>query len=174
MPHRSDALQALGLQLGPRPVDEALRRFAALDPRWNIELSRAYLLAMSDRIDEARTVAGAAEKHARELGHTADPWLAEIEKLAGNHEAAAERLRSLCDRLAARGLDAPLAAYAGLLGRELCSLGRYDEAEEVAARARDHAHEDDLVTQAFWRQATALVKAHQGDHPGPSGSRARH
>ena len=166
MPHRSDALQALGLQLGPRPVDEALRRCDALDPRWNIDLSRAFLLAMSDRIEEALAVAGAAETHARDLGHTADPWLAEIEKLAGNHEAAAERLGSLCDRLAGRGFDAPLAAYAGLQGRELCSLGRYDEAEEMAARARDHAHQDDLVTQAFWRQAAALVKAHQGDHSG--------
>jgi len=164
MPHRSDALQALGLQLGPRPVDEALRRCASLDPRWNIDLSRAFLLAMSDRIDEARTLAGAAAKHARELGHTADPWLAEIEKLAGNHEGAAELLRSLCDRLAGRGFDAPLAAYAGLRGRELCSLERFDEADELAAQARDHAHKDDLVTQAFWRQAAALVKAWRGDH----------
>ena len=164
MPHRSDAMQALGLQLGPRPVDEALERCEALDPRWNIDLSRAFLLAMSDRIDEARTLAAEAAKHARELGHTADPWLAEIEKLAGNHEGASELLRSLCDRLAGRGFDAPLAAYAGLRGRELCSLDRYDEADELAAEARDHAHKDDLVTQAFWRQAAALVKAHQGEH----------
>ena len=164
MPHRSDAMQALGLQLGPRPVDEALRRCEALDPRWNIDLSRAFLLAMSDRIDEARTLAGAASKHASELGHTADPWLAEIEKLAGNHEGAAELLRSLCDRLEGRGFDAPLAAYAGLRGRELCSLARYDEADEAAAQARDRAHKDDLVTQSFWRQAAALVQAHRGDH----------
>jgi class 3 adenylate cyclase/tetratricopeptide (TPR) repeat protein len=164
MPHRSDAMQALGLQLGPRPVDEALRRCEELDPRWNIDLSRAFLLAMSDRIDEARAVAEAAAKHARDLGHTAEPWLAEIEKLAGNHEGAAELLGSLCDRLAGRGFDAPLAAYAGLRGRELCSLDRYDEADELAAQARDHAHKDDLVTQAFWRQAAALVKAHRGEH----------
>jgi class 3 adenylate cyclase/tetratricopeptide (TPR) repeat protein len=165
MPHRSDAMQALGLQLGPRPVDEALERCAALEPRWNIDLSRAFLLAMSGRIDEARTLADAAAKHARELGHTADPWLAEIEKLAGNHEGASELLRSLCDRLAGRGFDAPLAAYAGLRGRELCSLDRYDEADELAAKARDHAHKDDLVTQAFWRQAAAIVQAHRGAHP---------
>ncbi len=163
MPHRSDAMQALGLQLGPRPVDEALERCAALDPRWNIDLSRAFLLAMSGRIDEARALADAATKHARELGHTADPWLAEIEKLAGNHEGAAEVLRALCDRLAGRGFDAPLAAYAGLRGRELCSLGRYDEADASAMEARDHAHKDDLVTQAFWRQAAALARAHRGD-----------
>ena len=164
MPHRSDAMQALGLQLGPRPVDEALRRCEALDPRWNIDLSRAFLLAMSDRIDEARALAGAASKHARELGHTADPWLAEIEKLAGNHGGAAELLGALCDRLAGRGFDAPVAAYAALQGRELCSLGRYDEADELAASARDHAHRDDLVTHAFWRQVAALVRAHRGDH----------
>ena len=165
MPHRSDALQALGLQLGPRPVDESLQRCDALDPRWNIDLSRAFLLAMSDRIDEARAVAGAAAKHARDLGHTADPWLAEIEKLAGNHGGAAELLRSLCDRLAGRGFDAPLAAYAALQGRELCSLDRFDEADALSAQARDHAHKDDLVTQAFWRQVAALVHAQRGDHP---------
>jgi tetratricopeptide (TPR) repeat protein len=164
MPHRSDAMQALGLQLGPRPVDEALRCFDSLDPRWNIELSRAFLLAMSDRIDEARAVADAAARHARELGHTADPWLAEIEKLAGNHQAASDLLRALCARLAGRGFDAPLAAYAGLQGREECSLGRYDEAEELAELAREHAHADDAVTQGLWRQVAALVKAHQGDH----------
>ncbi|MGN6797334.1 MAG: tetratricopeptide repeat protein, partial [Gaiellaceae bacterium] len=67
-------------------------------------------------------------------------------------------------RLAGRGFDAPLAAYAGLRGRELCSLDRYDEADAAAAQARDHAHKDDLVTQAFWRQAAALVRAHRGDH----------
>jgi len=162
MPHRSDALQALGLQLGPRHVDEALRRCEALEPRWNIDLSRAFLLAMSGRIDEARTLSEAAAKHARELGHTADPWLAEIEKLAGDHERAAELLGALCARLEGRGFDAPLAAYAGLQGRELCSLGRYDEADEAAAKARQHAHRDDLVTHAFWRQVAALVAAHRG------------
>jgi tetratricopeptide (TPR) repeat protein len=35
----------------------------------------------------------------------------------------------------------------------------------LAAKARDHAHKDDLVTQAFWRQAAALVQAHRGAHP---------
>jgi class 3 adenylate cyclase len=111
MPHRSDALRALGLQLGPCPVDEALRRCEALDPRWNIDLSRAFLLAMADRIPEARTLAEASATHARELGHTAEPWLAEIEKLAGNHDRAAELLGSLYSRLEGRGFDAPLAAY---------------------------------------------------------------
>jgi hypothetical protein len=43
----------------------------------------------------------------------------------------------------------------------LCALGRYDEAELLAAQGRDLGDEDDAIAQALWRQTAALVQAHR-------------
>ena len=51
-----------------------------------------------------------------------------------------------------------------MLGRSLCALGRYDEAEPLAEQGRDLGHEQDLVTQALWRQVQARVLSHRGQH----------
>ena len=44
-----------------------------------------------------------------------------------------------------------------MLGRSLCALGRYDEAEPLAEQGRELGHEHDLLTQTLWRQVQALV-----------------
>ena len=49
----------MGLIYGPRPVGEALDRVEALDSTVRIDLIRAQLLLMSDRIEEARALAAA-------------------------------------------------------------------------------------------------------------------
>ena len=46
----------------------------------------------------------------------------------------------------------------------LCAIGRYDEAEQLAAQGRDLAEEHDPVTQSFWRRVASLVAAHRGEH----------
>jgi tetratricopeptide (TPR) repeat protein len=161
--HRSSSLYGMGLVYGPRPVGEGLQRFEGLDSTFRIDLMRAILLAMSGRIDEARVLARAAEEHAGELGDDADPEIGEIESLAGDHEAAAERFGLWCDRLAERGLVAGVATYVGMHGRELCLAGRYEEAEQRAARGRK-LDDDAWLAQALWRQAAALVSAHRGEH----------
>ena len=54
--------------------------------------------------------------------------------------------------------------YLGRLGRSLCMLGRFDEAEEAAERAR--SLEEELgtpVREYTWRQVLARVLAHGGD-----------
>jgi tetratricopeptide (TPR) repeat protein len=155
----------MGLLLGPRPVGDALRRLDALDGVVEIDLMRAILLAMSDRIDEACVLARSVEEHARELRvwGDGDADIAEIESLSGDHEAAAERLGLLCDRLAERGLVAWLGTYLGVQGRELGLAGRYEEAEQCAIQARE-SRDDAPVTQALWRQVAALVAAHRGEH----------
>jgi tetratricopeptide (TPR) repeat protein len=162
-PHRSDLPLVIGLVHGPRPVDEALRALDAIDSTFRIDLSRAALLAMSGRIDEARALADRIEEHVPELGGNAHEF-AEIESLAGDRRAAAERLGRFCRELAEVGESAPLATYAGLMGRELCAVGRFEEAERCAAQSRELAPPDDPVTQALWRQVAALVIAHRGDH----------
>ena len=165
--HRSDGLRAMGLLYGPRPVGEALDRVEALDSTLRIDLIRAQLLLMSDRIEEARALARATEAHARELGEEAHAHahldIAEMESVEGNHEAAVERLRIWGDWCGEQELVAGISSYAALLGRELCLAGRYDEAEQSIARARE-LDDDAWLAQATWRQAAALVSAHRGEH----------
>jgi tetratricopeptide (TPR) repeat protein len=167
-PHpRSDGLHAMGLLYGPRPVGEALDRVEALDSTLRIDLIRAQLLLMSDRIEEARALARATEERARELGENAHAHanfdMADMESVEGNHEAAAERLRIWCNWCAEQDLVAGISSYAAQLGRELCLAGRYDEAEQSIARARE-LDDDAWLAQATWRQAAGLVSAHRGEH----------
>jgi len=57
-----------------------------------------------------------------------------------------------------------LSTYAPQLGRSLCMLGRYEEAEPLARRGRELGDEQDKVTQMIWRQVQALVCSHRGQH----------
>jgi class 3 adenylate cyclase/tetratricopeptide (TPR) repeat protein len=164
-PHtRSQLIWAVGLLQGPRPVSAVLELLDPLAGALEIDLLRSILLAMSDRIDEARALAGALEDRARELriwgdGHTE---LAEIESLAGNHEAAAKRFGLWCDRVAELG-SLWTGEYFALQSRELSLAGRYAEAEERVAQAAGNMFDAD-PTQSLWRQASALVAAQRGEH----------
>jgi tetratricopeptide (TPR) repeat protein len=116
-----------------------------------------------------RSLAWAEDAHtadARLREQTAARWgdwaLAEVSSLAGDHEAASRHLRDVCDWLEATDDQSRLATYLPLLGRTLCVLGRFDEAEQLATRA--HAiDEDDPMTQVYVRQVVARVDAHRGD-----------
>jgi tetratricopeptide (TPR) repeat protein len=69
----------------------------------------------------------------------------------------------LCDALQEQQYRATLSTYAPRLGRALCALGRYEEAEHWAQLGRELGDEHDLATQAIWRQVQALVHAHRGE-----------
>jgi hypothetical protein len=92
------------------------------------------LLTMLGRVDEARATAQEASRRLREL--TADDagerLLAEIAKLEGDHEAAARFRRIVCEAVEEQVNRTVLSTFAPLLGRSLCMLGRYDEAEPLA------------------------------------------
>ena len=171
-PRRHTGL-ALALLKGPRPVAEGLARFDVLveedDPSRLARVARAHLLAMSNRIEEARSEVQAVEDYLRELGDvntTEIPAFAEIEQIiAGNNQAVADRYQRACHYLREHGKTAELSTYAPQLGRVLCTLGRFDEAEALADEGRQLGQADDLVTQALWRQAIALVQAKRGNHP---------
>jgi tetratricopeptide (TPR) repeat protein len=122
-------------------------------------------MAMLDRVDEGREVALTGDERFRELGSEMGLWpLAEIEILAGNHEAAALHLRTFCDWLESNEAYAVLSTYTPLLGRQLCALGRHDEAEPLARRGRELSQSDDAVTETLWRQVQALVHARRREH----------
>ena len=158
----------VALLYGSRPTPAALQRLDALAehyPHPMINVFRAILLAMSDQIGDAQALADTADKHLRELSGLplGDVFLWELDQLAGNHEAAAERLRGHCDFLAENGRTALLSTYAPLRGRALCALGRYDEAEQLARQGRELGDDNDPITQSVWRRVAALVAAHRGE-----------
>ena len=157
----------ISLIVGSRPADEALatvdRLLAETGSSWLLFV-RAWLLAMLDRLDEAWEDAHTADARLRE--QTTARWgdwaLAEVSSLAGDHEAASRHLRDVCDWLEATDDQGRLATYLPLLGRTLCLLGRFDEAEQLAKRA--HAiDEDDPMTQVYICQVLARVHAHRGE-----------
>ncbi len=158
----------LALVMGPRPADEALRRIDAVLPEHPYPddlLMRANLVAMLGRLDEARALARDANQRLQEYrGFGGEHWVAEIDILAGDHEAAAVNLRRFCDVLEAKGRRNFLSLYAPRLGRELYALGRHEEAAALARQGRELAAEQDLSAQIPWRQAQALVDAARGRH----------
>ncbi|MBD0348469.1 MAG: AAA family ATPase [Thermoleophilia bacterium] len=157
------------LVLGPRPADEALESLdrIRLNPHPMTLLFRAELLAMLGRFDEAWALALPATERVRELrgnAYSTDKFLAEIAALAGDHATAAGHLRRWCDRLQKDGARALLSTSAPQLGRSLCMLRRYDEAEPLAELGRELGSEQDSATQMLWRQVQALVHANRGEH----------
>jgi tetratricopeptide (TPR) repeat protein len=160
-------LLARALGRGPRPADQALQTLDRLltdHPHLHSRVWRAYLLAMIGRLDEAWTEGRAASEQLRELGDSgasAATVLYEIATLAGEHEAAARHMRLCCDVMDRQGYRAQLSTAAPKLGRSLCALGRFDEAEQLAQQGRALGAEDDIITQALWRQVQARVLAHR-------------
>ncbi len=160
----------LGVALlnGPRPANEALETFERLEERavpWT-DFLRAWFFAMLGRLDEARSLAEAAYVRDREQGGGwhADWITAEIANLAGDHETASSRLEDVCAWLSARGQVGYLCTYAPACGRQLCILGRYEEAEEMARLGREAVEDNDIAAQAAWRQVQARVQASRGEH----------
>jgi len=164
-----DALEDLGMALayGPRPADEALRALDALlrenPPPWLL-MFRAFLLAMLDRFEEARPSPRELCERMREIGRgPGEAMAAAIATLEGDHETAARYLRAVCNEFEERGERAYLSTFAPVLGRSLCALGRYGEAEPLARLGRELGDERDLLTQMAWREVQALVHAHRGE-----------
>ena len=158
----------LALGLGPTPAAEALAQLDELLPAtpWPFSLfTRAWLLAMLDRFDEAVPLARDSNERLRELDgrRIGEIRLAEIARMAGDHETAAGHLQTLCAWLEEREQYGLLGTYVCLLGRELCALGRFDEAEPLARRGRELAA-DDNIDSGLWRQVQARVLAHRGEH----------
>jgi class 3 adenylate cyclase/tetratricopeptide (TPR) repeat protein len=160
-------MMSVPLTLGPKPAAEALAKLDSLitdSPHPGDLQLRAVLLAMLGQIEEAWAVAVPADRQARELGINSGPWLSEIALIAGDQQAAAEYLRVSCEGMEKVGATAQLSTYVSQLGRVLCALGRYDEAEQFAQKGRELGDPDDVSTQALWRQAQALVHSARGQH----------
>jgi class 3 adenylate cyclase/tetratricopeptide (TPR) repeat protein len=162
------SLFAQPLALGSRPAAEALAQLdaASSDPPHPLELLvRGGMLAMLDRLDEAWEIALSAAERSREFGTSwAETYLDVIADIAGDHEARELYLRRTCESLEASGRTTQLSTYAPRLGRALCALGRYEEAEQLARKGRELGLAEDVLTQFEWRRVQALVCSARGEH----------
>jgi tetratricopeptide (TPR) repeat protein len=157
-----------GLCVGTRPADQALELLdnvlAQAPSNW-LALNRAWLLAMLARGDEARQAAHDAYARVGEQDDAGWPeWiLAEISTLADDHEDAERRLGVLCDWIEAADQRSFLEWYIGRRARELCFLGRFDEAEQLAERARVLEEERSTGRENAWREALTRVYVSRGE-----------
>lgn len=126
----------------------------------------ATLVHMLGRTDEAREMAQEASRRMREVAgeYDAERLLAYFASFTGDHASAAPSWRVVCDGLERVGNRTVLSTAAPTLGRSLCMLGRYDEAEPLAELGRELGHEQDAITQMLWRQVLALVWSQRGRH----------
>ena len=153
---------------GPRPADDALRRLDELTHEaWHptSALLRSGLVAMLGRVDEAWIAGREAGERFYELTgwHRGEQMLAEIAMLRGDYATAAELLSRFCAFLEEVGNQGVLSTSAPRLGRVLCALGDYEQAERLAQKGRELGDSRDFATQALWRQVRALVCAHRSE-----------
>jgi class 3 adenylate cyclase len=152
----------LALVLGATPADEALLQLDSFLPEvpdaYSL-INRALLLAMLDRFDEAVPLARKANARLRDVDgrRFGESRLADIAAYLDDYERAAAHRQELCVWLEEQGLLGYVATSAPQLGRDLCKLGRFDEAERLASRGHELALPEDRTAQAFWRQTQALV-----------------
>ncbi len=121
---------------------------------------------MLGRFDEANTIVRESGNRIHELTGDArgDCMLGLIAVTAGRHEDAVAHLERYCDFLRATGQQGYLVTFAPMMGRSLCALGRYDEAQPLAQFGCEVAGERDWASQTLWRQAQALIEAARGRH----------
>jgi class 3 adenylate cyclase len=160
---------AYALVHGPTPAEDVLQtldELLAQHRQPELLFSRAWLLAMVDRGEEASELAKQAEERMQEFGRTgeANVWLADLAELAGDDKAAVTYERAYCEHLETSGRHAELSTYAPRLGQLLCRVGQYEEAERFAEKGRELADPDDVASQVDWRQTEALVRAARGQH----------
>jgi class 3 adenylate cyclase/tetratricopeptide (TPR) repeat protein len=138
---RTDTGLEFALILGPRPADDALRmmdELAVSRPPGSQDLARAALLAMLGRFDEAWPLAEARSSHLREVSGNTSPdgpsCLSLIATIEGDRERACRHRADMIEALAPYAV--PAATAKSHLARELCHLGRIDEAERLLEETR--------------------------------------
>jgi class 3 adenylate cyclase/Flp pilus assembly protein TadD len=165
---RSDTELEYGLIAGPRPVADAMRmidELAVWRPPGSEDHPRAALLAMLGRFDEAWPLARARSSHLLEVtgnnSRDAHAYLAMIATIEGDWERAVQYRARELDLIAQLFAVAAATTRAGL-ARNLCYLGRFDEAERLLEEARAVPPPGSGVRVSA-AAAEALLLSHQGE-----------
>jgi predicted ATPase len=165
---------ASSLFFGPTPVAKAIERCEAIRAEVEGNLAAvgdvlqplAGLHAMEGRFDQARELLSASDAAFEEMGLTLSTAVshhaATVELLAGDPAAAERSLRKGYAALEEMGDKALLSTTAAYLGHAVLVQERDEEAERLAALSEELAAEDDLITQALWREVRATVLARRG------------
>jgi class 3 adenylate cyclase/tetratricopeptide (TPR) repeat protein len=164
-----------GYVLGPTPVAEALARLDELETIVGDSLvmqassdgSRARLIAMQGRIEEARQLAAAARETVRSAGMTVSAagmsmYSAWVEQHAGDTEAWEQALRDGLAELEGSDERAFTATITGYLAQCLCEQGRYDEAFELCPVVRETSPSDDMVNFIYADMIEGYVLVRRG------------
>ena len=167
---------AMPLYWGPTPAPEAIKRaeriLEQLRGHHAVEstflVSLAGLHAMSDRVDEARTLLARGEAIAEELGFKL--WFAgfslvsaDVELLAGDPVAAERKLRHGYRVLEELGERRVLSAVASRLATTIYVQGRYDEAEQLAQTSEQLAGGHVIQSQIENRLVGAKLAARRAN-----------
>lgn len=168
-------LYAQALLHGPTPVDEAIARIEGLPDelgldrqlRGSIHTSLAGLLALRGDVDEARRLFRDAAATYEEFGlrfrrATQSFVGAQIELLAGDVAAAERELRGSSQAFDEIGAATSATTHRALLTEVVATLGRLEEAEELARQVAAEAPEHDLIAQVLWRCTLSRVRAREG------------
>jgi class 3 adenylate cyclase/tetratricopeptide (TPR) repeat protein len=138
---RVDVILNSALINGPRPADEAIRMIdeqAVWRPPGSQDLPRAVLVAMLGQFEEAWPLAEARSAHLREVtgekSLAAHEFLALIADIEGNRERACRYRAEMIEATADAAVAAAVAR--SYIARDLCYLGRFDEAERLLEEAR--------------------------------------
>jgi tetratricopeptide (TPR) repeat protein len=167
----------LGLDVGPQPVEDGLRRLDELvedgagDPRVQLAAARtrAELESMRGRFDVARANAADGKRMAQELGDqvtfaAVHRDAAAIEMLAEDPAKAEEQARvayEIHERINDLG---HLSSVAPDLGDAIYAQGRYDEALKISEFAESITIEGDADAGVRWRQLRAKSLGRLGGH----------
>ncbi len=164
--------------VGPRPVEDAIRRCNAILERAGddvilsarTETMVAVLEAMDGRFDEARARWRRIQRRLEDVGLSVTASLlhsyrALIELMSEVPANVEPELAQACAVLQTIGERSRLGSIAGLLARLLYRHARYDEAERYIQITADAASEDDLASQVLWRGTRAKLLARAGETP---------
>src|SRR5262245_17560164 len=166
---RSETWLEWPLIIGPRPVGEGMRildELAVSRPPGSHDLPRAALLAMLGRFDEAWPLAEARSSHLREVAGNASQevymYLVVIADIEGDKERACGYHAEAIEVVA----EAPgvAAGSKAILARNLCYLGRFDEAERLLEEARAVPPRGSGSIRVMAASAEALLLAERGEH----------
>ena len=160
--------------VGPMPVNEAIE--LCLEIREQVRSSPvalaetlhplAALYAMRGEFDEARALVAEANAILDELGRIYSAAIlhheALVELLAGNLEAAEERLRRAFERLEEMGEKALLAVTAALLAQAIYGQDRLEEAAVYSRASREASAGQDLAAEIVGKAAEAKILARAG------------
>ena len=170
---------AAALYYGPTPVSQGIERCMRLLEETTDRSGRAHVLvflgglhALAESLEEALEVLGEGEAILRELGETyalannSGRLRGEIYLRAGDPSKAERIFRDGCKTFEVAHDEAALSSVASELAVALCEQGRYAEAQDWVALAREHAPAGDIAAQVSWRAVGGRLKAASGDLDG--------